>query len=307
MKKITLIFICLLAMKNVIQSQTVMPLYPEAIPNSKPTKDEETSEVRPDGVVITGKISRPTLTIFLPEKDISNGTAVIIFPGGGYRVNASTHEGTDVAKEFAKMGVAGIVVKYRIPNIETMIDKEIGPLQDAQQAIKTVREKAAEWNVNPARIGIMGFSAGGHLASTAGTQYKKITINNNNNTSLRPDFMLLIYPVISLYDTTIAHKGSGEQLLGKNAPAIKLKEYSAELNVTNQTPPAFLVHASDDKSVSPKNSTRFYEALLQHNISAELHIYQSGGHGFGMNIKNSDEKWMERCKNWLSINGWLKK
>lgn len=298
------IFTCC-SMITLLHSQTVLPLYKDSVPNSRPTKDlEETTNE--NGIIIVSKISRPTLTVFLPQKDVANGTAVIICPGGGYWINASGHEGTDVAKEFTKMGIAAFVLKYRIPNDATMLNREIGPLQDAQQAIKVVKDRAAEWNINPGRIGIMGFSAGGHLASTAGTHFIKSTIPNPEQTNLRPGFMILIYPVISFTDS-IGHKGSAEQLIGKNPAPEKIKEYSNELQVTKETPPTFLVHASDDDVVNPQNSIVFYQALIKNRIPAELHIYQSGGHGFGMKQKNKQEFWMDRCRNWMEVNGWLKK
>jgi acetyl esterase/lipase len=304
MKNISLLIFLAFIMNNVLLSQTVMPLYKDSIPNSRPAKDEEKTEYQ-NGITIISKISRPTLTIFLPKKEVANGTAVVICPGGGYWVNASSHEGTDVAKEFAAMGVAAFVLKYRIPDDATMINREIGPLQDAQQALKLVRDRATEWKLNPARIGIMGFSAGGHLASTAGTHFNKSVIPNVENTNLRPDFMILIYPVISFNDS-IGHKGSAEQLIGKTPTPEKIKEYSNELQVTSQTPPTFLVHASDDDGVNPQNSIVFYQALVKHKIPAELHIYQSGGHGFGMKQKSKNELWMERCRNWMEVNGWMK-
>ncbi len=307
MKKIIVLLFMLTAMKNIVQAQTVIPLYPGAIPNSKPAPDEEKTETSADGITRISKISKPTLTIFLPAKEIATGAAVIICPGGGYSINANSHEGTDVAKEFVKSGVAAFVLKYRIPDDATMLHKEIGPLQDAQQALKTVREKAVGWNISPDRIGIMGFSAGGHLASTAGTHFLRNTIDNKEKTSLRPDFMILIYPVINMNDSTVTHKGSATQLLGKKPGAERLKEYSNELNVNAQTPPTLLVHASDDKGVTAVNSVLFYQALLKNNVRAELHIYQGGGHGFGMKMKNSTDLWMERCINWMSTNGWLKK
>ena len=305
MKKLFLFILSCCIMSNKIFSQTVIPLYKDSIPNSKPAKDEEKVEHR-DGITIISKISRPTLTVFLPPKEKANGTAVVICPGGGYWVNASVHEGSDVAKVFAAMGVAAFVLKYRIPDEATMVNREIGPLQDAQQALKTVRDRAKEWNVNPGRVGIMGFSAGGHLASTACTHYAKAVIPNAEGTSLRPDFMVLIYPVISLLES-ISYKGSGEQLLGKTPSPEKIKEYSNELQVTSQTPPTFLVHASDDDGVNPENSIVFYQALIKNKVPAELHIYQTGGHGFGMKQKNKKELWMERCRNWMEVNGWLKK
>ncbi len=286
-----------------VMAQTTIPLYSGSIPNSKPSPNEETTEQKDDRTTIS-KISIPTLTIFLPAKEKANGTAVIIYPGGGYWVNASSHEGTDVAKKFNEMGVTAFVLKYRIPNDATMINREIGPLQDAQQAIKIIRERAKDWNINPNRIGIMGFSAGGHLAATAGTHYNTVVIPNEKNTSLRPDFMILIYAVISFQDN-ITHMGSRDQLIGKKPSAEKTKLYSNELQVTAQTPPTFLVHASDDDAVKSENSIVFYQALLKNKVPTEMHLYQKGGHGFGMINKTTDELWMENCKSWLKSNGWL--
>jgi len=290
---------------KLMHSQTVIPLYADSIPNSRPAIDEEKTDYG-NGVTTIGKVSRPTLTIFLPPENKANGTAVVICPGGGYWVVTEDKEGTEIAKEFNNMGVTAFVLKYRIPNDAWMINREIGPLQDAQQAIKIVRDNALKWNINPRRIGIIGFSAGGHLASTAGTHFAKAYIANSSKTSLRPDFMMLIYPVIS-FMPGIAHTGSMTQLIGKNPSKEKCEEYSNEMQVTPETPPTFLVHASDDGSVSPINSIAFYDSLISKKVPAELHIYQSGGHGFGIRIKNGEEFWMDRCKNWLQFNGWLKR
>lgn len=287
-------------------AQQTIQLYNNGIPNSKPSPNEEKTETDNGIVTIINKISIPTLTIFLPSKEKANGTAVVICPGGGYRVNAIKHEGNDVAKKFNEMGVTAFVLKYRIPNEATMINKEIGPLQDAQQAIKTVRMRASEWNINANHIGIMGFSAGGHLASTAGTHFNNAVIDNKENINLRPDFMILIYPVISFQDS-IGHIGSRDQLIGKQPAKNKMDLYSNELQITEKTPPTFLVHASDDDGVNPNNSIVFYQALIKNKVPAELHIYQNGGHGFGMNNKTTNDKWMERCKNWMDANAWLKK
>ena len=304
-KKFLSIFFILQIFALVTYGQTILPLYKDSIPNSKPAADEEITEYK-DGVMIISKISKPTLTVFLPPKNKANGTAVIICPGGGYWVVAAGHEGVDVAKKFTEMGVAAFVLKYRIPNDAWMINREIGPLQDAQQAIKMVRDNAVKWSVNPARIGLMGFSAGGHLAATAGTHFNTCYIPNESNTSVRPDFMMLIYPVIS-FMPGISYAGSGQQILGKTPSPEKIKLYSNELQVTSQTPPAFLVHASDDDGVSSKNSILFYDSLLSKKVPAEIHIYQTGGHGFGMYIKGSKELWIDRCKNWMQVNGWLNK
>ena len=219
--------------------------------------------------------------------------------------NSISHEGEDVAKKFNEIGVTAFVVKYRIPDDKTMPDKEIGPLQDAQQAIKIIREKAATYKIDAHRIGVLGFSAGGHLASTSGTHFKESKIPNEKKTDLRPDFMILIYPVIS-FQNDIGHRGSRDQLLGKNPTPQKIDLYSNELQITAETPPTFLIHASDDDVVVPANSVRFYENLLKHKVQAELHIYQHGGHGFGLNNKTTKDEWFLSCKNWMDSNGWLK-
>ncbi|WP_236676336.1 alpha/beta hydrolase [Chryseolinea lacunae] len=283
--------------------QRIMPLYEGAIPNSKPTKDVEKTSMSGD-IKVVDHISIPTLTIYLPDERIATGTAVIIFPGGGYWVNAIAHEGTDVARKFTDVGVAAVVVKYRIPSDETMVNREIGPLQDAQQAMIVVRQHADEWKIDSHRIGIMGFSAGGHLASTAGTHFENPVVDNPAKVSLRPDFMILGYPVVSFQDS-ICHRGSREQLIGKTPTKEKIDFYSNELQVTARTPPTFLVHASDDQVVVPQNSIVFYEYLLRHKVPAELHIYEKGGHGFGLNNKTTVDLWFDRCKAWMSSNGWL--
>lgn len=287
-------------------SQEVFPLYPGAIPNSKPVKDQEVTQIRDAKHISISKISRPTYTFFPAPSDKANGTAIVVCPGGGYVNNAAGHEGYEVAKTLNNMGITAIVLKYRIPNDSSMINKEIGPLQDAQRAIQVVRQHANEWKVDPNRVGIMGFSAGGHLASTAGTHFKKAVIDNKDNTNLRPDFMVLLYPVISFTDS-LAHMGSRNQLIGKTPAAEKILEYSNELQVSPQTPPAFLVHAGDDKTVKVQNSINFYLALLANKVPAEMHIYPGGGHGFGMDNPTTKDKWMESLQNWLDMNGWMKK
>ena len=279
------------------------PLYPDKIPNSKVTANDEKSDQHGENISIS-KISIPTIRYFPAPEQKSTETAVIIFPGGGYWNNSITHEGYEIAKKFNEIGIAAFVIKYRIPNDDTMLDKTIGPLQDAQQAIKLVREQAAKYKINPARIGIMGFSAGGHLASTAGTHFKTSKITNEKNTSLRPNFMILIYPVIS-FQNDICHKGSKDQLIGKNPSPDKVELYSNELQVTKETPPTFLVHTGDDSVVPVANSIRFYESLLKHEVPAELHLYPRGEHGFGLNNKTTKDYWFDRCKNWMDSNGWL--
>jgi acetyl esterase/lipase len=302
MKKIIFLLFVMTVAVNQLLSQFVMPLY-EKVPNSKPSPNKEES-VTTDNMVRISKVSIPTLTMYTPSNPNEKKAAIIICPGGGYARLAATHEGSDVAKVFNEWGITAFVLKYRLPDDTIMIDKSIGPLQDAQRAIQMVRENAAKWNIDPNKIGIMGFSAGGHLAATASTHFAKRVIDNMNNISLRPDFSILLYPVISFTDS-LAHTGSRNNLIGKDASPEKVNEYSNEMQVTAQTPPAFLVHAADDKTVKVLNSIRYYEALLKNNILSELHLYPKGGHGFGMNNKTTNDKWVERLKNWMQSNGWL--
>jgi acetyl esterase/lipase len=295
-----------------VLSQTIIPLYPDSIPNSRPVPDTERSVVGPtDGKLRISNVTRPTLTIYQPSKEKATGAAVIICPGGGYSILAASHEGSDVARRFNEMGVTAIVLKYRLPNDTTMLNKETGPLQDAQQAIRVTREKATAWGIHKDRIGIMGFSAGGHLASTAGTHFHTDYLLNKKykragkKAPLRPDFMILLYPVISFTDS-LAHKGSRTKLLGENPSSERIMEYSNEFQVTKFTPPTFLVHAKDDKTVIVQNSQHFYEALQKHKVPAELYLYEQGGHGFGMNNRTSEVKWMDLVEQWMKDNKWIK-
>lgn len=277
-------------------AQKEINLYQSNIPNAIPCGKKELSSA-PGRI---NNVTVPTLTIFLPQNADSLRTAVIICPGGGYSRLAIDHEGYEVAKRFNELGIAALVLKYRIPNDTCMTNKEIVPLQDAQRAIQLVREKAQEWKINPQKIGIMGFSAGGHLASTVGTHFTETTIDNPTQISLRPDFLILGYPVISFENNV--HEGSRDNLIGKNAPIEKIKHYSNEQQVTAQTPITFLVHAEDDKTVPVQNSIDFFTALKKNNVKAELHIYQEGGHGFGLHNKTTKDEWFERLINWMKAN-----
>jgi len=298
-KTLSFLFMAVLICHSMI-AQTIIPLY-EKVPNSIPSINKEEGVIT-DGILRVSKVSIPTLAMYTPAAINDKHAAIIICPGGGYARLAASHEGSDVAKVFNDWGITAFVLKYRLPDDTIMIDRSIGPLQDAQRAIQLLRENAANWNIDPNRIGIMGFSAGGHLASTASTHFNKPVIDNPNNVSLRPDFSILLYPVISFTDS-LAHMGSRANLIGRNTE--KVIEYSNELQVTSQTPPAFLVHAGDDKTVKVENSIRYYLALQKNNVPAEMHIYPKGGHGFGMNNKTTTDKWMERLKSWLQSNGWL--
>jgi acetyl esterase/lipase len=288
-----------------LHAQKEMPLYPNGVPNSIAVPNTQKSETNKDGILIISNVTVPTLTVYAPEKGKANGTSVIICPGGGYWILAASHEGSDVAKEFNKMGVTAFVLKYRIPNEKAQVDRTIAPLQDAQQAIRTVRKDALKYGINPNRIGIMGFSAGGHLAATASTHYMKPVGENVDDTNVRPDFSILIYPVISFKE--FGHKGSADQLIGKTPTPDLVELYSNETQVTKDTPPVMLVHAGDDMAVPVKNSLSYYEACQKNGVSASLVIYPKGGHGFGMNNKSTKEKWMDNVKNWMEAMGWLGK
>lgn len=303
MKRKIILSLLLISSIMKIQAQTETNLYNGEIPNSKPAKNLE-KHVTTDGILIISEISIPTYTVFQPATKSAKKTAIIIFPGGGYSITASSHEGSDIAKSFNDVGITAILIKYRIPSDRTMLNHEIGPLQDAEQAMLVVREHAAEWDIDPNKIGIIGFSAGGHLAASLGTHFEEVLIPNQLKTSLRPDFMILGYPVISFQDS-LTHMGSRDNLIGKNPSKEKKDQYSNELRVTANTPPSFLFHASDDGAVNVMNSVKFYESLIAHKVKAEIHIYQNGGHGFGLKGPITKDYWMVSCKDWLRNNSLL--
>lgn len=285
---------------SIAQNAQPILLYPGGVPNSKPAPADYV-EKNNNGWVTN--VTEPTLTPYLPEKNLATGTAVIVIPGGAYAGLAINHEGIEIAKKFAAAGITAFLLKYRLPNDIIMVDRSIGPLQDAQRAIQMIRERAAEWKLNPNKIGIIGFSAGGHLASTLGTHYQKTLINNPSNTNLRPDFMALIYPVITM--GTYTHQGSKQNLIGQSAPEDQISLYSNEKQVNRNTPPIFLLHAQDDAVVPVKNSLMIYETMASAGGKVEMHLYQSGGHGFGLNNKATPDQWFDRCLNWLKANNFF--
>ena len=281
-----------------IYAQQIINLYPGVIPNSKPTSLKDIP-LNPSESLVR-RVINPTLEIYLPEKDKATGTAVVICPGGSYSVIVYGGEGVQTAKEFAKHGVAAFVLKYRLPNDSFQVNKTITPLQDAQQAIKLVRDSSSQWNIDAGRVGIIGFSAGGHLASTEATHYLKAWIENKSNTSLRPDFLIVVYPVISMQDS-LTHGDSRKQLLGNN-PSKELKdEYSNELHVNEKTPPTWITHAADDQVVDVDNSIGFFEQLRHHKVPVEMHIYPAGGHGFIFRQPG----WTEPLFLWMKNNKWI--
>jgi acetyl esterase/lipase len=285
-------------MINTLNAQNfTLKVWPDGAPDSNGiTLPEE----KYDGVRVRN-VTEAEMYVFLPEKDKNTGTAVVICPGGGYQILAMDHEGYNIAQWLAERGVAGIVLKYRMPNGHHQI-----PSGDARRAMRTVRANAKEWAIDPAKIGISGSSAGGHLASTVGTRFDAgdaASADPVERFSSRPDFMLLLYPVIS-FNEEFGHMGSRRNLIGDGNDWKMVHKYSNELHVTSETPPTFLVLADDDKSVVPRNSIEFYAALKANNIPSEMHIFQKGGHGFGMRNNNIPaDNWPHLFMDWLKALG----
>jgi acetyl esterase/lipase len=246
-------------------------------------------------------VSVPTYRFFPASTGKDPKTCVVICPGGGYRILASSHEGYDIAAKFNEIGVSALVLYYRLPEDSAQVEKKYAPLQDAQAALALVRENAAKWNVDPNKVGIMGFSAGGHLAATASTHFTKDYTGILPGANLRPDFSILMYPVISV--RPFGHSGSSQNLLGKNPSEEDLHLFSNEEQVTSQTPKAFLVHAADDNAVPLKNSLLYAEKLTANKVPVDLHVYAKGGHGFGLNNKTtSGDLWFDRLITWMKAN-----
>lgn len=271
------------------------------IPNYKKTAEVEKRDTT--GIVRISLVQQPGIEVYLPSKQSANGQAIVICPGGGYGILAYDWEGTDIAKWLNSKGIAAIVLKYRLPNSKSNVVPQLSPLLDAQRALRTVRANAQKWNIKKNQIGIMGFSAGGHLASTAGTHFDNGDANAADSVdrlTSRPDFMILMYPVISM-SKTYMHQGSRNNLIGANPDSALAKYYSNDLQVTKETPPTFIVHATDDAGVPVENSLSFYQALKTNKVAAEMHIYPYGGHGFGLAVgKGYLNTWTDRCIDWLT-------
>jgi acetyl esterase/lipase len=250
---------------------------------------------------------KPSLTIYLPPEDTATGTAVVICPGGGYGGLAMDHEGHQIAEWLNSLGVAGFILKYRHRRSGAGYGHP-APIQDAQRAIRTVRGRAAKWGIDPERIGILGFSAGGHLASSAGTHFNTsyyAAVDALDKLSCRPDFMILGYPVIS-FTEWYTHKGSMKNLLGTDPDKAMQELFSNEKQVSAETPPTFLMHTYEDKGVPPENSIYFYLALRQAKVPAEMHIYLKGRHGVGLGTGAGEvSSWPQRCAGWMRAQGFL--
>jgi acetyl esterase/lipase len=299
--KLTGLFLFILMISGMAGAQEfTLKVWPNGAPDSNGiTVPEE----KFDGVRVRN-VSEAEMYVFLPSKEINSGCAVVICPGGGYGMEAMDHEGYDMARWLAGKGIAGIVLKYRLPNGHPQI-----PSEDARRALRTVRLHAAEWSIQPDKIGIAGSSAGGHLASTAGTRFDAGNPGSEDpaeKQSCRPDFMLLLYPVITMKEE-FTHMGSRNNLLGKGNDLNLIRQYSNEQHVTTETPPVFLVLADNDTGVLPRNSIEFYSALKANKIPAEMHIFDKGGHGFGMRKNNIPaDHWPELFVDWLKSTGIIK-
>lgn len=296
MNRTIILFGVVLAIPSVAVAQQplVLDVWPGLVPGeTKPIDPEKVLELKPGQTRVKRitNVSRPTLTVFRPAQDKDTGAAVVICPGGGYNILAWDLEGEEVATWLNSIGVTGIVLKYRVPRRPDQAKDRppLGPLQDAQRALRVVRSKAADWGLDPKRIGILGFSAGGHLSASASTSFNKRAyepLDALDQLDCRPDFAVLVYPAY---------------LTNKEATAL-----APDIRVTGQTPPMFLAHAGDDR-ISAENSALLYLALKRAKVPAELHIYTKGGHGFG--LRPSDQPcstWPKRCEEWLRNQGILR-
>jgi len=288
----------LLALAGIATAQ-YKNLWPSEAPGDaqRPVGSETTN---PQGHL--SKIEVPQYQVYLPEKDKATGAAVVVLPGGGYGIVAIQHEGHELAKWFAERGVVGVVVKYRVPN------QLPSPFLDARRAIRTVRANAAEWGVDPKKVGVMGFSAGGHLASLCTTRFNDTFPEQENRDeidkqSARPDFSMLIYPVISMGE--FGHGGSRNNLLGPKPTPEQIEKYSTDKAVTPETPPVFLLSTSDD-GVDCRNSLNFAAACKANKVPVTLHLFEKGGHGYGLHGKGELEKWPGLLEGWLKAKGYVK-
>lgn len=279
-----------------------IPLYPKGkMPNSKGLnlKDSMAAER-------IYRVGTPGMYAFFPSSTENKGAAVLICPGGGYERLAYVISGTQLAKWFNAIGVSAFVLNYRLPNSPDLIQRETGPLQDAQRALKIIRANAVRWGIKPDKIGLQGSSAGGHLATLAGTQAEDLSALHDSldTVSFHPDFLILVSPVIDL--GPYAHAGSRKNLLGEAPSAETVNKYSTQNRVTAATPPTFIADAFNDKAVSPVNSLLFYKALLEHNVSTSFHVFPQGGHAIALrNNPGSAEQWTALCEAWLIEMGFV--
>ncbi|TAN36312.1 MAG: alpha/beta hydrolase [Verrucomicrobia bacterium] len=286
------------------ETNDVVPLWPDTAPGAEKWLNATNLEE---------SLVRPTLTIFLPASDKASGTGLLIIPGGGYSGCCYTYEGFDLARWCNEHGIAAFVLRYRRPvaQQQRLYDHTV-PALDARRALRLIRTHATEWQVNPGKLGVMGFSAGGHLAATLGVHFdagQPAATDPVERESSRPDFMTLVYPVISMQNDAIAHGGSRKNLLGETLAPHLLDYYSSERQVTSNTPPTFLVCSTADKVVAAENSVRMYLALKAHDVPAELHVFEQGAHGFALRAPKLPVTtyWPTLFLAWLSEHGWAAK
>lgn len=306
MKKFLTILLFMAILPKIYAQKDSLLLYPEGTPGLKPEAASTPEDIKKTDISRVRSVTKPALYVYQPKKKTSDAT-VIICPGGGYSILAIDHEGHDIAKWFANKGITAFVLKYRLPQDELFDNKEIRPLQDAQQAIRIVRKNASKYGISAEKVGIMGFSAGGHLASTASTHFQtQVGEITDPSISVRPDFSILIYPVITFGDR-FTHFGSRTNLIGENPTIEKMEKYSNDKRVTKDTPPTFLISTTDD-GVQPENSIQYFLACKKNKVPVEMHIYEKGGHGYGLTKKNRGpvETWDARLEDWLKNRGLMK-
>lgn len=300
--KLNLFLILLLGCLSA-SAQDFIPLWPKGkMPNSKGLKLKDS--IANERIF---RVGTPGFYTFFPSTTENKGAAVLICPGGGYERLAYIISGTQLAKWFNTIGINAFVLNYRLPNSPDLKQREIGPLQDAQRALKLIRANAKNWGIDPAKIGIQGSSAGGHLAALASTSTKDVASigDSLDKLSYKPNFSILVSPVIDL--GKFAHTGSRKNLLGENPSKDLIEQYSPNLHVDASTPPSFIVHAFNDKSVSIQNSLLFYQALADNNISSSFHAFPLGGHAIALrNNPGSTQLWTTLCENWLVEMGFIK-
>jgi acetyl esterase/lipase len=285
-----LIALAILGLFSDASAQDIIRLWPDGPPHTNGVSGPEQG----DGCL--GNISDPTITVYHPDAGTNNGGAVLVIPGGGYSVVCIGHEGYAVAEWLSGLGYTAAVLKYRLPNRHVPV-----PFEDAQQGLRMLRARAAEWGIDPQRVGVLGFSAGGHLASTVGTHFSEDFSDGqgrNLDRSNRPDFMILVYPVVTMA-RDYTHGGSRTNLLGDRPETSMVARFSNQLQVSNDTPPTFLALSSDDGTVPPRNSIHLYESLIEHGIPAEMHVFEKGGHGYGLTPETTARAWPDLAAAWL--------
>jgi len=301
MIRVALRLILMLSMLTfTVAAQEFIPLWEKGkMPNSKGIELKD--DIRNERVY---QVGTPGMYAFFPSVQENKGAAVLICPGGGYERLAYVISGTQLAKWLNSIGISAFVLNYRLPTSPDLKQREIAPLQDAQRAMRLIRSNAEKWQIKPDKIGVLGTSAGGHLAANLGTATEDAAKigDDSDKLSFAPNFMILISPVISMGE--YAHQTTKKNLLGASPSKELTEKYSLQMQVTAATPTAFIVHAADDKTVNPRNSLLFYNALLDKNIRASLHIFPNGGHNIAVrNNPGSTAEWTNLCEMWLVETG----